>query len=208
VEVSTANPYEFRATKDVNLVANFYALDFDTYAPMLWGNTFMLKLRKLAEDGYEVIGCKWFKNGVEEKNTRTVSEYSYSAGPKATDLLEQEPTYYMFQLITKNYGTLSSSIKYIISYDFSPAATPNSASVPVIESRSDLKVYPNPLPSGGLLTIESVAKDSPIAVYNQAGVCVYSVIATDSVVTFILPIPAGVYFLRIGDKVIRIVVGK
>jgi len=197
VVVSVDNPYIFTVAGNVNLVANFYALDFDTYAPMLWDNTFMLNLRLLAEESYEVTGCKWFKDGMEERDTRTVSEYSYSAGPNITDLLEMEPHGYMFRLITENYGELCSTQKIII-----PSA--------LIDERksADILAYPNPLPSGSQLTIEGVTKDSPIFVYNQAGVCVYSSVAAGSVVMLTLPVPDGIYLVRIGEKGIKIVVSN
>ena len=196
VVVSVENPYVFTVTEDVSLVANFYALDFDTYAHTLWDNTLMLDLKKLAEEGYELTGCKWFKNGIEEEETGTVSEYSYSAGSEISSKLEVE-TCYMFQLITENYGTLCSTQKFII---LSTITSTKESTV------SNLKVYPNPFPSGSRLTIEGVNKDNPIFVYNQAGSCVYSAVATGSDVTITLPVPEGVYLIRIGEKAIKIVV--
>ena len=192
---STNNPYEFSVTEDVNITANFYALDFDTYAPVLWDNTFMLNLKKLEEDGYEVTGCKWFKNGIEEIDTRTIDEYSYSAGYNETDLLQQIPASYMFQLNTKNFGILCSGIKTI---DYKTS---------VSESKVfDILAYPNPLPSGSRLTIEGVTKGSVVFVYNQAGACVYSAVATDNVLTLTLPVTSGVYLICNGDKTIKVVV--
>jgi hypothetical protein len=199
--VSTDNSYSFAVTGDVNLTANFYALNFDTYAPTLWGNTFMLDLKKLREDGYEVTGCKWFKNGVEEKDTRTVNEFSYSAGPDITDLLDYDITY-TFQLLTENSGTFCSSQKVIASRSLATSSEEGIFDTPGF----DLRVYPNPLPSGSVLTIEGVIKDSPILIYNQAGICVKSAVAADSAVTLTLPVPAGIYMIRIGNKAFKIVI--
>jgi len=195
IVVSVDNPYEFIVTEDVHLIANFYALDFDTYAPTLWDNTFMLNLKKLEEEGYEVTGCKWFKNGIEESDTRTINEFSYSAGDNDTDLLEPEPAFYMFQLITKNFGALCSSTKTII-YHTSDGGNKS----------SDILAYPNPLPSGSRLTIEGVIKGSVIYVYNQTGAQVYSAVATDRVFTLTLPVAGGIYLIRNGSKTIKIVV--
>jgi len=195
VVVSIDNPYEFIVTEDVNIIANFGALDFDTYSPTLWNNTFMLNLIKLAEDDYEVTGCKWFKNGIEEKNTRTVDEFSYSAGPNIFDLLESAPTYYMFQLTTKNHGLLCSTNKMITDNDLPPGS-----------KTGNLFIYPNPVMSGTPFTIEGVAKDSPIHIYNQYGICVNSAIVTDDITVFTLHLPAGIYFIRTNDKEAKIVI--
>ena len=195
VEVSTDNPYEFVVTEDVNIVANFYALDFDTYSPTLWSNTFMLNLRKLAEEGYEVTDCKWFKNGIEEIDTRTIDQFSYSAGPDIFDLLELAPTYYMFRLTTRNHGYLCSTHKLLTGYDgFGKTNTGN------------LFVYPNPVMSGSPLTIEGVIENGTVEVYNQYGVFISSAIATGNTITFSLHLPAGIYFIRANSKEIKIVI--
>ena len=110
--VSISNPYDFVVTEDVTITAHFYLIDFDYYCPTLWNNTFMLHLKKLWQDGYDVIGCKWYKNGIEELNTRTIDEFSYSAGPNFGDMLEYE-TCYSFRLITSNRGELCSTVKFI-----------------------------------------------------------------------------------------------
>jgi hypothetical protein len=193
--VSTDNPYEFIVTESINIVANFDVLDFDTYALTVWDNTFMLDLKILAEKGYEVIDCKWFKNGLEEVDTRTITEFCYSAGPLETDKLELAPTYYMFQLITKNFGTLCSSKKIITKYNSPPDSKSN-----------NLFVYPNPVFSGAPFTIEGANQGSIIYVYNQHGVCVSTTVATDNTATLTLYLPAGIYFIRADNKEIKIVV--
>ena len=194
VVVSEDNPYSFEVIESLTVVANFYALDFDTYSPTLWNNTFMLNLNKLDEDGYDITGCKWFKNGMEETNTRTIDEYSYSAGSDASDKLEPEPAFYMFQIITNNFGALCSTFK-TIKYD-------NTAG----KSNTEICAYPNPLRAGSQLTIEGVVKGGMINIYNQTGVLVGSVISVDSVVTLTLPERNGVYMIHCGEKVIKIVI--
>ena len=195
--VSTDNPYVFTVMEDVDLVALFYALDFDTYASTLWDNTFMLNLKKLDEDGYEVTGCIWLKNGVEEMETRTINEYSYSAGPNITDKLEPAPTYYMFHLLTSNFGLLCSSQKTL---NFVPPSGDSPSPT--------LLAYPNPLSDGSRITIEGVTKGSMIYVYNLAGVHISSVIASNDVVTLTLPDTDGIYLIRNEDKSIKVVVKK
>ncbi|MCL2246033.1 MAG: hypothetical protein FWC10_02850 [Lentimicrobiaceae bacterium] len=192
VVVSVENPYIFIIKNNVNLVANFYALDFDTYSPILWDNTFLLDLRKLREDGYEITGCKWFKNDIELIHTNTINIFSYSAGPYETDLLELSPTWYMFQLVTENFGTLCSTKKMITEHTFS--------------GTEKLFVYPNPVLSGMPFTIEGVSKGSSIHLYNYFGACVGSVIATDDAAKITCNLPTGIYFIITNQKVTKIMV--
>ena len=193
-EVSTSNPYEFIVKGNVTLVAHTYALDFDLYSPTLWNNTFMLDLKRLREEGYEVIGCKWYKNGVEETDTRTINEFSYSAGPEIFDLLESDPTYYMFRLITKNYGELCSTLK-IIDYDDS---SPNYG----------MWAHPNPVRAGVPFVVKGVAKDDEIRIYNQYGVCVHSAIADRETIILTLNVETGVYVVRANGKRVKVVIIK
>ena len=192
VVVSTENPYSFAVTEDVDIVANLYALDFDEYAPVLWDNTFMLNLKKLEEDGYNVTGCRWFKNDIEEMNTRTINEFSYSAGYEATDKLETGD--YMFMLITADKGALCSTVKSITN-----GVSTNSSVI-------DLHAYPNPLPTGSEINLEGVIEGSIIRVYTVSGVFVKSIVASDSTATLNLSLPSGVYIVHNGDKSIRIVI--
>ena len=191
VVVSTDNPYIFTVTHSVNLVANFLGLDFDTCTLTLWNNTFLLNLRWLRENGYEVSGCRWFKNGIELLELNTIDEYSYCAGTNG-DLLEPAPTYYTFQINTNNFGCINSTKKMI---------THNSSN-----STGKLLVYPNPVSSGAQFTIEGVSKNSLIYVYNFMGVCVGSAIATDSTAKLSLNLPAGIYLIRSENKEAKIVI--
>jgi hypothetical protein len=192
--VSTSNPYEFTVTGNVTLVAHFFTLDFDTYCPTLWNNTFMLDLKKLEEDGYDVIGCKWYKNDAEQKYTRTIDEFSYSAGPKATDLLEPAPTYYSFRLITRNRGELCSTLKFIN----------NNIAFPTPENK--MWAHPNPVLSGVPFTVEGVAKNDQVRVYNQYGICISNAIATGETITLTLNVQAGVYVVRANEKQVKVVI--
>jgi len=194
IEVSRNPVYKFEVTEDITLIANFDALDFDTYSPTLWNNTFMLNLRKLREEGYEVIGCRWFKNGIEEIDTRTINEFSYSAGPKITDLLEPEPTYYSFRLLTRNRGELCSTLKFI-NTDYMPPAPDNK-----------LWAYPNPVMAGMPFTVEGVVKGDEVKVYNQSGFCVYNGVAAGETITLALNVEAGVYLVWADGKQVKVIV--
>jgi len=195
-EVSTKNPYIFSITEDVNLVAHISAIDFSKYTSILWNNTIILNVKQLVEEGLEVTGCKWFKNGIEEE-THTTNEFSYSAGPNITNLLEPAPTYYMFKLITANFDTLCSTEKMFTGSD-----------LPSGSKTDHLLVYPNPVSSGNSFIVEGVSKDSPIDVYNQYGVCVSSAVATGNTVMLTLHLPAGVYFIRADNKEGKVVIIK
>jgi hypothetical protein len=197
VVVSTSQNYEFVVTKNVTIVANFYGLDFDTYAGTLWDNTFLLNLNKLAAKGYEITGCKWFKNGKEEILTNTIDQFSYSAGPRETDLLELAPTYYMFQLTNKDGTLMYSTKKLLTDYKFEHDPP-----------EYKLMVYPNPVLSGNSFIIEGVTKDMPIEVYNQYGVCVSKTHARNDMETLVLNLPAGIYIIRNNNNTTRVTIIK
>jgi hypothetical protein len=187
--VSTDNPYSFTVTEDVDLVACFEAdevislLDFDTYAVSMWDNTFMLQLKRLADEGYSVTGCTWYKDGVP------VGEgFTYSAGPKSTDKLEAGAVY-TFELNTGSHGVLYSTGKVI-----------------TLQPGEVMKVYPNPLMSGHTLTIEGVAEGSPVEVYSQSGMRISRTIAAGGVTTLTLRGPAGVYIVRTNNGEQKVVI--
>jgi hypothetical protein len=153
-------------------------------------------MKKLSDEGYSATGCKWYKDGIEEPDTRTINEFSYSLGPKATDLFDFETATYKWMLRTNNYGNLCSSNKSII-------GTPSPGS-----KNSNLLVYPNPLFSGALLMITGAEPNVPLMVYNSLGVCVGNYTAKEEVTTITLHLPSGVYWIKNGDKVTKIVVVK
>jgi hypothetical protein len=198
VVISTNNPYSFTVLENVDLVAHFYALEFDTYAVTVCNKIILLNIKNLTEDGYEVVGCKWFKNGIEVK-THSESEFSYA---EASDkFLEPEPTYYMFQLTTKKQGELCSSPKILVDQE-------KTLRCPETETANNLLVYPNPVESGGLLTLEGDIKGNTVYVYNHLGVCVYNIIATENMITFSLDFPQGIYLIRVMDKIVKVAIMK
>ena len=197
VIVSTHNPYQFPATENINLIANFYDLDFDTYTHIFFNNTFMLDMKKLADEGYNVIGCKWFKDGMEETDTRTINQFSYSLGPNATDLFDFETAIYKWQIQTSNYGNLCSSNKIIDGSSSSDKSNSN-----------NLVVYPNPVFSGTLLTLLGAEINTPVMVYNALGTCVKSFIAKEDITTITLELSSGVYWIRNESKITKVVVVK
>jgi len=196
--ITTTASYEFPVTEDVTLVAHFYALDFDTYAATLWNNTFILNLNLLESKGYYVTECKWLKNSKVETVTHSYDQFSYSAGPKASDLLEPAPTYYMFRLLLENGATLYSTRKLIPPYSI--FATP--------EDNNTLLIYPNPALQGAYFVIEGVTEGNPVYVYNHFGVCVSNTIATGETISIALHVPAGIYLIRSDNKTGKVVIVK
>ena len=196
--------YAFIVTENRTLVANFKKLDvdtlnFDTYAVIMCDRVILLNLKKLAEDGYEVIGCKWYKNGIEVKETYATTECSYTEG--SDKLLEAAPTYYMYCILTKNHGELCSTEKIIIKHD-------KVLGCKDVENIDKLLAYPNPLFSGGLLTLKGIVKGSPIYVYNFLGSCVFSTIATENIMPITLDLPQGIYLIRNADQIFKIAIVK
>ena len=195
--VCQLNSYEFPATQSVTLTAHFYGLEFDEYAATLWDNTFMLNLNKLAAEEYEVTGCKWFKNGKLLTNTNTIDEYSYSAGPKATDLLELAPTFYTFEVLLKNGSVMFSTKKMLTNYAVNHAPP-----------KVNLLIYPNPAFAGNTFTVENVTPNTPVYVYNQMGICIEITMATANKTTISLNQPAGVYLIKNQNKEGKITIVK
>jgi hypothetical protein len=157
-------------------------LPFDTYAVTKWNNTFMLNLRKLAEDGYHVTACKWFKN-----NQEIGEGFSYSAGQTIDDKLETGAVYY-FEITTSNGDELSSTDK-----------TFNAL-------KSGLKAYPNPVSQGYKLTVEGTMPGAVVEIYNYMGKCVGKTIATDYITELTLALPPSIYIIRSGSEGVKVVV--
>ena len=159
-------------------------LPFDDYAVTKWNNTFMLNLRKLAEEGYTVTDCKWYKN-----SDLIGDGFTYSAGSQISDKLEADVTYY-FQLFTSSHGEVFSTNKIIIDN----------------QNSKKLYVYPNPVPQGNSLTVEGVESGNLVEVYNYMGACISRTVATGNVVELMLAAPAGVYVVRANGEAVKVVI--
>ena len=160
----------------------FNDLPFDTYAATKWNNTFMLNLRKLADDGYDVSACQWFKN-----NQPIGEGFTYSAGPKITDQLETGVIYY-FQITTNEGDELFSTNKIIGTL------------------KNGLCAYPNPVPQGQNLTIEGTTEGALVEVFNAIGTCVSRTTATGNVTQLTLSLPAGFYIVRSNNETVKVVI--
>jgi hypothetical protein len=160
----------------------FDNLPFDTYAATKWNNTFMLNLKKLAENGYDVTACRWFKN-----NQQIGEGFVYSAGPSITDQLEEGAVYY-FQIITRDGDELYSTNKII--------------GVQTV----GLRAYPNPVPQGNKLTVEGTTQGSLVEIYNAIGICVGRTTATGSITELSLTLPSGIYIIRSNNERVKIII--
>ena len=158
-------------------------LPFDDYAATKWNNTFMLNLKKLKQEGYNVDNCKWFKN-----NELIEEGFSYSAGPQLTDLLEKGAVYY-FQISTSSHGEVYSTNKIIVD-----------------KPQSSLKAYPNPVPQGSKLTIEGTTQGALVELFNYMGLCVSKTVATDFTTEVTLSLPAGVYIVRSNNEAVKVII--
>ena len=196
--LSTENSFTLvNVREDVVIVANFerYDLDFDTYAITLWDNTFKLNKVRLREDGFDVIGCRWYRNDWLLP-VRTVDEFTYSAGPNRSDLLELNARY-RFVITTTACDSISSTVKILTS-----RSTPQNIWVSV----AGITAYPNPVQSGGSLTLVGTTKGSIIQIYSRLGLLMQTVVATDVTTTFSLYLPVGLYSVHVDNQTIQILV--
>ena len=185
---ATAGNYTFtNVTANHTIDVNFKEtkpdeLDFDTYAVTKWNNTFLLNLKKLAEEGYKITACKWYKEGIK------IGEgFSYSAGNNTTDLLETD-VIYTFELSTSSHGTLFSSHKVLH------------------KSLSSLRAYPNPASQGNKLTIEGIVQGNLVEVYDINGACLYQATAAGNTMELSLNVQAGVYIVRSNNEEIKVII--
>jgi len=173
----------------VHIVIVEECLDFDTYVVTKWNNTFMLNKQMLKEEGYVVTGCKWYKKDEEKDEEIEIGkDFSYSAGAKKTNILEVGAVY-RFELETSSHGVLCSTEKSFTS-----------------TNAANLIVYPNPVPTGGTLYIETDEVDMAIEIYNQGGICVKKLTSTGNTTAITFDLPAGNYIVKIGTKETKIIV--
>jgi ribosome-associated translation inhibitor RaiA len=172
-------------TAAVTVTVNFVEeLLFDKYVATKWNNTFVLNIKQLKADKYELNvndpnNCKWYKDGIEIG--RGFSYYKSNTQFEAG-------VAYTFVLNTTNHGEVYSTEKVFGNIKVSVLA------------------YPNPVRSGNILTIEGVDEGSPLRIFNQAGVCVSNTIVTGSPVQITLPVPSGIYLIHTANGELKIVV--
>ncbi|MCL2435541.1 MAG: InlB B-repeat-containing protein [Lentimicrobiaceae bacterium] len=196
-QITINNIYEFIVTKDTTLIANFSALDFDTYCPTLWCNTFMLDLHTLRLEYGEIENCEWYIDGAKVRNTQTINQFSYSAGPNFDDRL-MCGVEYMFKLKFKNRTNwLCSSLKVI---------KDNCCNLPGAPPKN-LVVFPNPTRGDNSFTVENVIPGEAVQIFNQYGIYIKSAVATGEAISMTLSnVSSGVYMIRCGERFGKIVI--
>lgn len=198
IMVSGEQFFMFSIAEDVNLVANFrrLMLDFEIYVGVLWNNTFMINLRKLEEEGFGVLSVEWLKNGEVQTETNTGDQFSFSVGTNIDDVFEIWPTFYQFRIMTERCGVLYSTP---MAFEFPADDYETSAS-------STLMIFPNPVISGGSITLDGVAKGSQIQIFNRAGMLVGTATATDTTTTLTINLPQGTYVIHVDNNTVQIFV--
>jgi hypothetical protein len=115
-------------------------------------------------------------------------DFTYSAGTKNTDLLEVGADYY-FELATSSHGTVRSTKKKY-----------------ALRSAAYALVYPNPVPTGGTLYVETSGAGAAVKIYNQSGICVKQLISTGELTAITLDVQAGSYIVKTDTAEIKIIV--
>ena len=144
----------------------------------LWTDVIAVNLDSTTNGGYIFTEFSWYKDGTVIPDQ--TGQYLYCA-----DSLVDGAKYHA--LLTTAAGAILETCPYIYRI---PAA-------------SGIKIYPNPVPQGGTVTVdisELPALSGNIEIYNLQGVLVYS-FAPPHAGTFTLqaPYPAGVYIIK-ADK--------
>jgi hypothetical protein len=95
-----------------------------------------------------------------------------------------------------------STQKIIINYDKIPGCSQAGA------PENPVLVYPNPVSYGSELTLEGLVAATPVYLYNHLGICVFSTITTDNVMTLSINFPQGIYLVRNENKIVKVLVVK
>ena len=154
-------------------------LNFDKYVIAKWNNIFILNLKLLKEEGIVPNACKWYKN-----NELLCENFSYSAGNKQSDILEDDAVY-KFELIT-NKGSIFSTEKL---YNF--------------HYKKSFTIYPNPT-AGQLTILNSQLSTLNCEIYDVIGNKVSQFLIDNCeflIELSVFDFPAGVYFIKINDDV-------
>ncbi|GHT51150.1 hypothetical protein AGMMS49982_07840 [Bacteroidia bacterium] len=182
---------------------------FEDVVSIHYNNVLLVK----ANTGYGVVGCEWYKATGEGKWEKLSSELSYSVGDNYTDRLDPAAEY-KARLITATGDTLE-TCTYC-------QDRIRATQIESIEATS-VKLYPNPVHRGDIITIEGVPDGvKQILIYDFTGRAVSTLpVATLPVETWRatsvqtspqkflqLPMPTtrGVYLVRVGEKLLKVVV--
>lgn len=165
-------------------IKNNDLLDFDDYVVMKWNNVLMLDLKKLEDDGFLPISCRWFENG---KVIGVAT--SYSAGNNEKDKLKNDAIY-KFEIKTLNATYYSTEKQFT-------KQTPKT-----------LNIFPNPINNFDFLTIEYENTDNNVSfveLYDEAGILVFKK-NFNKITTISINLKSGVYIIKINDNYNKVIV--
>ena len=156
--------------------------DFNDVAKVKWNNTLMLKVAKITKDGLKVSRCQWYKNG---SIISGATNFSYSAGPENTDLLDGTALY------SVEIKTTDSKI--------------NSTQQQIKLKSFDVKVYPNPLKSNQAAYLEAdidedLLDGATAEVYNMSGIRIKTIPIHEHITPLYLPDEKGTYIIKFKCK--------
>lgn len=162
-------------TYTLNIVKPF---EFNTLVSQKWNNVLTVNNNSETNGGHNFVSYKWFKNG-ELVGTK---QY-YSAGKKATDLLDPNAEYVVE--VTTDKGEVMESC----------------ATKPTIRRTSSFVVYPSPAATNESISVYADLVDENIQsgklyIYSLSGTLVYQQDVNDSLTTFSLP-TSGTYALKL-----------
>jgi hypothetical protein len=165
---------------------------FDTYVAIKLRCIMLYNQRVLDEHGYSINAFRWYGNG-QLLNTGAF----YALNTSEWRVFPSNVVYHFEMDIPE--GIIRSTDKKFESF----------TGVAQVEGSNRLLLYPNPLPSGATINIhtgEWGAGERELLIYSAAGSLVLRQRFGGTFITLPFTAPAGVYFLRVGNRYGKMVV--
>jgi hypothetical protein len=150
----------------------------------LWDDMIIVNLNEETNGGYEFTGFKWYRNS---EPTGDAGKYLLVDG-----VLINGGEYYVE--LTTSTGKVFETCPYIYT----------------IPKNADIKVYPNPIVTGNILTIENISDAQKALFYDISGHLLQTYPLDDRQRTLQIPVtfPNGIYTVRTGNKSQKFIVIK
>jgi hypothetical protein len=167
-------------------------LDYDKLVIQRWNNTLLINNNTSSNGGYTFTAYQWYR---EDEPITGATEQFYSAGDKATDLLDN--VFYHAALTTAEGEKLRTC-----------PAKPSTLTL------KTLVAYPNPVHSGELLRLDTGMSDeqlqgAELRIYSVTGTLVLrQKITGGNPVELQLNLPSGVYVLYVNEQQVRLLVNE
>ncbi|MBK5719610.1 VCBS repeat-containing protein [Dysgonomonas sp. Marseille-P4677] len=152
--------------------------DFSQLVVIRWNNTMIANNNSSTNGGFKFSDYKWYKDGLLVGN-----KASYSAGPRRDMLLSEDSEYYLQVTTTdgKNLRTCASRVTL---------------------SKSEIKMYPNPVEANGTITIEidadeDLIKNAKIEIFSLNGMPINSRNIEGKYNSVRMPAAPGSYIVRV-----------